>query len=85
VLAVGQPQLKGGNGVQEAQRDPTQVVPVTFALDKHQEIAVAHAESFAVAVRLALLPPRQPDTQRTLDETIYRGQDPRRHKDGTIW
>jgi pilus assembly protein CpaB len=85
VLAVGQPQLKGGNGVQEAQRDPTQVVPVPFALDKRQEIIVAHAESFATDVRLALLPPRQPDSERTLDETIYRGQDPRRHKDGTIW
>jgi pilus assembly protein CpaB len=85
VLAVGQPQLKGGNGVQEAQRDPEQVVPVTFALDKRQEIMVAHAESFAADVRLALLPPRQPDAERSLDETIYRGQDPRRHKDGTIW
>jgi pilus assembly protein CpaB len=85
VLAVGQPQLKGGNGVQEAQRDPTQVVPVTFALNKRQEIMVAHAESFATDVRLALLPPRQPDTARTLDETIYRGEDPHRHKDGTIW
>jgi pilus assembly protein CpaB len=85
VLAVGQPQIKGGNGVQEAQRDPTQVVPVTFALDKRQEILVAHAESFATDVRLALLPPRAPDAERTLDETIYRGQDPRRHEDGTIW
>ena len=63
----------------------TQVVPVTFALDKRQEIIVAHAESFATDVRLALLPPRQPDPERSLDETIYRGQDPRRHKDGTIW
>jgi pilus assembly protein CpaB len=85
VLAVGQPQLKGGNGVQEAQRDPSQVVPVTFALGKQQELLVAHAESFADDVRLALLPPRQPDPERSLDQTIYRGQDPRRHKDGTIW
>jgi pilus assembly protein CpaB len=84
VLAVGQPQLKGGNGVQEAQRDPTQVVPVTFAVSKRQEIVVAHAESFAADVRLALLPPGQPDVERTLSETIYRGEDPRRHKDGTI-
>jgi pilus assembly protein CpaB len=84
VLAVGQPQLKGGNGVQEAQRDPTQVVPVTFAVTKRQEIVVAHAESFATDVRLALLPPGQPDTRRTLSETIYRGEDPVRQKDGTI-
>jgi pilus assembly protein CpaB len=84
VLKVGQPQIKGGNGVQDAQRDPTQVVPVTFALSKRQEILVAHAESFAADVRLALLPPGPPDTERTLGETIYRGEDPRRHKDGTI-
>lgn len=84
VLRVGQPQIKGGNGVQDAQRDPTQVVPVTFALTKRQEVLVAHAESFAVDVRLALLPPGPPDTERTLGETIYRGEDPRRHKDGTI-
>ena len=24
------------------------------------------------------------ETERTLPETIYRGEDPRRHKDGTI-
>jgi pilus assembly protein CpaB len=84
VLRVGQPQIKGGNGVQDAQRDPTQVVPVTFALSKRQEILVAHAESFAADVRLALLPPGGPDTERTLPETIYRGEDPRKHKDGTI-
>jgi len=84
VLKVGQPQIKGGNGVQDAQRDPTQVVPVTFAVDKRQEILVVHAEAFAADVRLALLPPGAPDTERTLPETIYRGEDPRRHKDGTI-
>jgi pilus assembly protein CpaB len=84
VLKVGQPQIKGGNGVQDAQRDPTQVVPVTFALTKRQEILVAHAESFAADVRLALLPPGSPDPERTLGETIYRGEDPHKHKDGTI-
>src|SRR3954468_10218915 len=84
VIAVGQPQLKGGNGVQDAQRDPTQVVPVTFALDKRQELLVSHAETFASDVRLALLPPGDADTERTLGETVYRGQDPVKHKDGTI-
>jgi len=83
VIAVGQPQLKGGNGVQEAQRDPQQVVPVTFALNKAQEIRVSHAESFAQDVRLALLPPGE-NPQRTLPETIYRGQDPTKHKDGSV-
>jgi pilus assembly protein CpaB len=84
VLKVGQPQIKGGNGVQDAQRDPTQVVPVTFAVSKRQEVLVVHAEAFAVDLRLALLPPGAPDTERTLSETIYRGEDPVRHKDGTI-
>jgi pilus assembly protein CpaB len=84
VIAVGQPQVKGGNGVQDAQRDPTQVVPVTFALDKRQELLVSHAESFAADVRLALLPPGDADTGRSLDETIYRGEDPAQRKDGTI-
>ena len=84
VIAVGQPQVKGGNGVQDAQRDPTQVVPVTFALDKRQELLVSHAETFASDVRLALLPPGDADTERTLDETIYKGADPTKHKDGTI-
>src|SRR3954469_2635938 len=84
VIAVGQPQVKGGNGVQDAQRDPTQVVPVTFALDKRRELLVSHAESFAADVRLALLPPGDADTGRSLDETIYRGEDPAQRKDGTI-
>jgi pilus assembly protein CpaB len=84
VIAVGQPQLKGANGVQDAQRDPTQVVPVTFALSKRQEVLVSHAETFAADVRLALLPPGDADTERTLPETIYRGEDPTKRKDGTI-
>ena len=45
---------------------------------------MVHAEAFAVDLLLALLPPGAPDTERTLSETIYRGEDPRRHKDGTI-
>jgi pilus assembly protein CpaB len=75
IIAVGQPRAKGGNGVQDNQQDPTQVVPVTFALTKDQEVRVSYAQSFAQDVRLALLPPG--DTgQRTLPETIYRGEDP---------
>ena len=84
VIAVGQPQLKGANGVQDAQRDPSQVVPVTFALSKRQELLVSHAETFASDVRLALLPPGDADTERTLPETIYKGADPKEQKDGTI-
>jgi len=84
IIDVGQPELKGGNGVQEQSQDPQQVVPVTFALTKKQEVKVAHAQTFAADVRLALLPPG--DTgERTLDETIFRGDDPKQgDEDGTI-
>ena len=57
---------------------------MTFALSKRQEVLVSHAESFAQDVRLALLPPGDADTERSLDETIYRGADPKQRKDGTI-
>ncbi len=83
VLAVGAPRLKGGNGAQEGQQDPQEVVPVTFALNKFQELKVSHAQTFAADVRLALLRPgASPD--RTVAETIYRGADPKQRKDGTI-
>ena len=74
VLAVGQPRLKSGGG--DVQQDPTQVVPVTFALTKDQELRVSYAQSFAQDVRLALIPPGE-DATRTLDETIFKGDDPR--------
>jgi pilus assembly protein CpaB len=83
VLGVGSPRLKGANGVQEAARDPQEVVPVTFALDKFGELKVSHAQSFAVDVRLALLPPGA-GTDRTLGETIFRGGDPKVRKDGSL-
>jgi pilus assembly protein CpaB len=77
VLAVGQPRLKSSGGVQDggSQADPTQVVPVTFALTKDQELQVSYAQSFAQDVRLALIPPGE-DATRTLDETIFKGDDP---------
>jgi pilus assembly protein CpaB len=58
IIEVGQPKLEGGRGVQQqAPADPKQVVPVTFALTPHQQLAVTEAESFAQEVRLALLRP----------------------------
>jgi pilus assembly protein CpaB len=74
VLNVGQPRLKSGGG--DVQQDPTQVVPVTFALTKEQELRVSYAQSFAQDVRLALIPPGE-DATRTLDETIFKGDDPK--------
>ena len=81
VIAVGAPRLKGGNGATEAQQDPSEVVPVTFALNKKQVVKVAHAQTFAADVRLALLRPGD-DPSRTLDETIFKGTDPKKGKDG---
>src|SRR5262249_17398389 len=77
VLNVGQPRPKSGGGGQagSAPADPTQVVPVTFALTKQQELQVSYAQSFAQDVRLALIAPGE-DATRTLDETIFKGADP---------
>jgi pilus assembly protein CpaB len=79
VLAVGQARLKSSGGVQDgnAPADPTQVVPVTFALNKDQELQVSYAQSFAQDVRLALISPGELDSSRTLDETIFKGDDPK--------
>jgi pilus assembly protein CpaB len=57
IIEVGQAQLKGGRGVQQAESDPQEVVPVTFALTPKQQLAVTEAESFAQEVRLALRRP----------------------------
>src|SRR5262245_35129969 len=57
IINVGQTQLKGGRGVQQAEADPQEVVPVTFALSPKQQLEVTHAESFAQEVRLALRRP----------------------------
>jgi pilus assembly protein CpaB len=57
IIEVGQAQLKGGRGVQQAEADPTEVVPVTFALTPKQQLQVTEAESFASEVRLALRRP----------------------------
>ena len=57
IIAVGQTQLKGGRGVQQAESDPKEVVPVTFALTPKQQLQVTEAESFAQEVRLALRRP----------------------------
>jgi pilus assembly protein CpaB len=57
IIDVGQAQLQGGRGVQPAESDPKQVVPVTFALTPKQQLQVTEAESFADEVRLALRRP----------------------------
>ncbi|MDP9133326.1 MAG: Flp pilus assembly protein CpaB [Actinomycetota bacterium] len=57
IIEVGQAQLKGGRGVQQAESDPTEVVPITFALSPKEQLQVTEAESFAQEGRLALRRP----------------------------
>jgi len=53
VIAVGQPRAHGADP-RNQQADPTQVVPITFALSVNQTLFLTYAESFAQEVRLAL-------------------------------
>jgi pilus assembly protein CpaB len=70
IIDVGQTQLKGGRGVQPAESDPKEVVPVTFALTPKQQLQVTEAESFAQEVRLALRRPGD-TTPLKQDEKTY--------------
>jgi pilus assembly protein CpaB len=72
IIEVGQPQLKGGRGVQPAEADPTEVVPVTFALKPLEQLKVTEAESFAEEVRLALLRPGETSTLKQRERTYTR-------------
>ena len=71
IIDVGQPELKGGNGVQEQAADPAQVVPVTFALEPKEALTVTYAESFAAEVRLALLRPGE-ESELKAKQRVYR-------------
>jgi pilus assembly protein CpaB len=71
IIEVGQPRLRGGNGVQEQAADPGQVVPITFALTPEQALVVSYAESNASEVRLALLRPGD-SAELTKKQKVYR-------------
>ena len=71
IIDVGQPELKGGNGVQDQAADPAQVVPVTFALNPKEALTVTYAESFAAEVRLALLRPGE-ESELGAKQRVYR-------------
>ena len=73
ILAVGQPKLEGGRGVQrQAEADPKQVVPVTFALTPKEQLRVTYAESFAQQTRLALLRPGESTPLKRNELTYVR-------------
>jgi pilus assembly protein CpaB len=76
IIEVGQPRLAGGRGVQEQAADPSEVVPVTFALTPEQALVLSYAESNASEVRLALLRPGSEEELKR-DQRVYsRDPDP---------
>jgi pilus assembly protein CpaB len=73
VIDVGQPAVRDRPGSAGAQVDPSQVVPVTFALSVRDALTLTFAESFASEVRLALTRPGDtevvPESQRSFPPT----------------
>jgi pilus assembly protein CpaB len=76
IIEVGEPRLKGGNNLREQQQDPTQVVPVTFALTPQEVLQVTYAESNAAEVRLSLLRPGEQSELSGKDRAYQREPDP---------
>jgi pilus assembly protein CpaB len=76
IVEVGTPRVQGGRGVQEQSADPSQVVPVTFALTPQQVLVVSYAESNATEVRLALLRPGDDSTLAPNERAYSREPDP---------
>jgi pilus assembly protein CpaB len=76
IIDVGQPRLQGGRGVQEQAADPSQVVPVTFALTPEQALVISYAESNAAEVRLALLRPGSDEELSAKQRAYSREPDP---------
>jgi pilus assembly protein CpaB len=72
IVEVGQQQLKGGRGVREAEADPQEVVPVTFAVTPREQLRITEAESFATEVRLALLRPGETSQLKPNERTYTR-------------
>jgi pilus assembly protein CpaB len=73
IIDVGQAQVKGTDGrVQQAEEDPKQVVPVTFALTPGQNLRVTEAETNAAEVRLALLRPGETSRLKKNERSYVR-------------
>jgi pilus assembly protein CpaB len=76
IVEVGAPRVQGGRGVREQDADPSQVVPVTFALTPEQVLVVSYAETNAAEVRLALLRPGDESTLSPKQRRYSREPDP---------
>jgi pilus assembly protein CpaB len=76
IIEVGEPRLKGGSNLREQQQDPSQVVPVTFALTPQEVLHVTYAESNAAEVRLSLLRPGEASQLKGKERAYQREPDP---------
>ncbi len=76
IVEVGTPRVEGGRGVREQEADPSQVVPVTFALTPEEVLVVSYAETNAAEVRLALLRPGDESTLTPKQRKYSRDPDP---------
>jgi len=76
IVEVGAPRVEGGRGVSEQEADPSQVVPVTFALTPEEVLVVSYAETNAAEVRLALLRPGDESTLSPKQRKYSRDPDP---------
>ena len=76
IVEVGTPRVDGGRGLREQDADPSQVVPVTFALTPEQVLVVSYAETNAAEVRLALLRPGEQDELTSRQRAYSREPDP---------
>lgn len=76
IVEVGAPRVEGGRGVREQDADPSQVVPVTFALTPEQVLVVSYAETNAAEVRLALLRAGDESELTPKQRTYSREPDP---------
>ena len=72
IIDVGETQVQGSKQVQQAEADPKEVVPVTFALTPKQQLQVTEAESFADEVRLALRRPGDLTPLKKTERTYSR-------------
>lgn len=75
IIDVGTPQARGGD-VQQANQDPGQVVPVTFALSVREQLKVTYAETNAQEVRLGLQRPDEIDKIPPAKQRVYAPKEP---------
>lgn len=76
VVEVGQPQQQQSREVRQAQQDPQQTVPITFAISVRDQLKVTYAESLAQEVRLALQRPDEQERVVPKNQRVYAPKTP---------